>query len=205
MPKIPDIRLRLAVGAAFAAWFWTVYLGCDAIAHGFTHRYDVATPLDAMLPFVPQLASAYMGVNVMLVAPLVVIRDTARLLALAAALTVEVAIAGLVFLVFPTEPSITPAGHGSAILEAADLVNLTYNGFPSLHVALTVSTGAAMMRDLPPFWRVVLAVAAAAIVVSTMLTRQHFVADVLAGLVLAAAVMATVYPMVRRMAVLRLA
>ncbi|MFZ2099457.1 MAG: phosphatase PAP2 family protein [Oricola sp.] len=200
MPKIADIRLRLAAGAVFAIWFWIVYIGCDYIAQGFEHRHSVSLGLDAALPFIPEFAVAYMGVNVMLLLPLVVIRDTARLLALAATLSAEVAIAGAIYLVFPVEAPITPGGHGSAILGTADMVNLTYNAFPSLHVALTVSIGIAMAREFRFAGRLVLLVAVAAIAASTVLTKQHFVADAISGLVLAVVAMAVIFPMARRKA-----
>lgn len=204
MRDIPHIRLRLVAGAAFAVWFWIVYFGCDYLARGFEHRYSVATGLDAALPFLPQFANAYMGVNLMLLLPLVIIRDTARVLALAAAMATEVAVAGIVYMVYPVEASMTPAGHGSAMLGMADAVNLTYNSFPSLHVALTVSSAIAMSRDLRPLPRALLWLAAAAIVASTILTRQHFVADAFAGLVLALLAMAFLFPPLARSAASRL-
>jgi membrane-associated phospholipid phosphatase len=73
-------------------------------------------------------------------------------------------------------------------------VNLTYNGLPSLHVALSVSATVAMARELRPLHCWLLGAFAAAIVASTVLTRQHFLADVAAGLLLAAVSMMFAYP-----------
>lgn len=189
----PQSLLRLAAACAFGAWFWIVYFGCDWLAQGFTHRFSVHTPLDDLLPFVPSLGLAYLLINPLLALPIFALRDTAALLALCVTLSAEVAAAGIVFLVFPVEAIATPAHH-SAWLGLADAVNLTYNCFPSLHVALAVSVGlgvAPQYRGLAKaaLWGVVLLVAA-----STVLTRQHFLADAAAGALLACLAMRFLYP-----------
>lgn len=190
----PQSLLRLAAACAFGAWFWIVYFGCDWLAQGFTHRFSVHTPLDDLLPFAPALGLAYLLINPLLALPVFALRETAALLALCVTLAVEVALAGAVFLAFPVEPPAAPAGHGSFWLSAADAVNLTYNCFPSLHVALAVSVGLAMSPQCrrptkTVLWSVVLLVAA-----STVLTGQHFLADAAAGALLACLAMRFLYP-----------
>jgi hypothetical protein len=195
---VRDIGLRLLAAAAFAAWFWLVYFGCDYLASGFGHRFSVHMAIDDWLPFLPQLAPAYLAINPLLLLPLVAIRQTVDLLALCATMAIEVAIAALVFLVFPVEPAFAPAGHGSSWLNAADFVNLTYNGLPSLHVALAVSVGMATQREFRPPARAILWAAVLVIVASTLLTRQHFVADAAAGAALAGLSMAFIRPPLQR-------
>src|SRR6185503_8547493 len=95
---VRDVGLRLLAAASFAAWFWLGYFGCDYLARGFEHRFSVHMAIDDWLPFVPQLAPAYLAINALLLLPLVAIRRTVDLLALCATLAIEVAIAGLVFL-----------------------------------------------------------------------------------------------------------
>ncbi|MCG6856927.1 MAG: phosphatase PAP2 family protein [Salaquimonas sp.] len=201
MVGIADIRLRLAVAAVFGIWFWIIFFGCDYAARSFEYRHSVATWLDAAIPFLPQFAIVYMGVNIMLFLPLFVIRDTARVLALAVTMAAEVAVAGVIYMVYPVEAAVTPQYSGSAMLGMADTVNLTYNCFPSLHVALTVSTVWAMSPDLRPLPRALMWIATAMIAISTVLTKQHFVADAISGLLLAAIAMAFLFqPLVRKAA-----
>ena len=198
LPLPRNLLLRLFAAFGFGVRFWIVYFGCDLLAQGFAYRFSVHTPLDDLLPFLPQFGFAYLLINPLLALPVFALRETAALLALCLTLAAEVAVAGIVFLVFPVEPPVAPAGHGSFWLGLADAVNLTYNSFPSLHVALAVSVGMAMHRESRGpakalLWSLVLLVCT-----STVLTRQHFLLDAVAGAALAVLAMRFLHPALRR-------
>lgn len=95
-------------------------------------------------------------------------------------------VAHLVFLLWPTEvprPEIPEAG---ALYEWLRQTDRPRNALPSLHAALSVLGGIVLWRRHHG-WVGWLAVAwAAAIILSTMTLRQHVVADLTAGMVLAA-------------------
>jgi len=185
--------MRLAVFAAFGAWFWLIYLGCDYLAASFAHRYDVRTPLDNWPPFLPQTAIAYMLINPLLAAPAVILQDWPRIAGFYATLCAEVALAGVLFLAFPVMPPQAIASDDPA-MRVADFVNLTYNTFPSLHVTLATSCGMVLSPILPRGWKSALWIAILAIVASTLLTKQHYVADVVGGATLAAVSMRVLFP-----------
>jgi len=67
----------------------------------------------------------------------------------------------------------------------ADRLNLTYNLVPSLHVALSVLCIAAFSARANPAGKVLFWIWAVAIALSTLLTHQHHVIDVVAGFALA--------------------
>jgi membrane-associated phospholipid phosphatase len=69
---------------------------------------------------------------------------------------------------------------------------------PSLHVALSASAALAYAPLLTTGWRISAFGLAGAIAVSTLLTHQHVVADVVGGLALAALGMGLVYPRAQR-------
>jgi len=185
MKPIDKFKLRIIAGTLFSIWFWAIYIGCDYLARGFDTRYDIRISADSHVPFVPAFSYIYMGVNLILVLPIIIIKNTQRYLSLAVTLAAEVALAGIVYLVFPVEPSISPQDPGNQIMRWADMVNLTYNGFPSLHVALSVTSGLALLTDLERFWKVLTACFVFAIFLSTLFTHQHFILESLSGLLLA--------------------
>lgn len=184
----PDWRARLAIGAGFGAWFWTIY----PMANWWTSRVadlpDARIALDAVVPFVPQVAPVYLSVSVLLLVPLwlLPLRDLA---ALALTLAGQVAVAALCYLIWPVAASVHPPATVPKLFVLADQLNLTYNSVPSLHVALTMTVALVIGRA----WLVIWAVAIAG---ASLLAHQHYLVDVGAGLVLALSGWAT-YPAIR--------
>jgi len=75
-------------------------------------------------------------------------------------------------------------GLSTAFLAAVHKIDAPGNVFPSLHVAQTTFLSLILIRDRPVLGRVALAMATA-LALSTMTIKQHFVADVLSGYLLA--------------------
>lgn len=186
---VTDWPLRLRIAAACGAWFWLVY-GVSDLVTGWRAGQEalpsVALPMDAHVPFIPEAAWVYLSVSPALLLP-VLLLDPRRLRVLARVFAGQVALAGLAYLVLPVAPTRTPEGDLPAAMRFADLVNLTYNSAPSLHVALSATCLLALWSRGAPLRNAGLVVWALAIAVSTLLTHQHFVVDVIAGAALAAA------------------
>jgi membrane-associated phospholipid phosphatase len=102
----------------------------------------------------------------------------------AAALGRLIAIAGIGFLVLPSQavrntPSV--AGISGPILQFADWINLSFNYLPSLHVGMAVVCAGAYAGLASPMLTTGFSLWAAAIIVSTLLTHQHFIVDIVVG------------------------
>lgn len=188
-----DWRWRLTVGTLVGAWFGLVFGGADLVTAWRAAQGplpSLETAFDRAMPFWPGAALIYLTVTPALIAPLFVLKTRREIGALAAALALEVALAGLAYLLWPvaatTTPPLAPSGALPAALRLADWVNLTYNSAPSLHVALSLTATGAMMRPGGRARNAALGLWGAAISASTLLTHQHIVADVASGAVLAA-------------------
>lgn len=98
-----------------------------------------------------------------------------------------IVVSALVFFFLPTEmirPALDPAASWAAwLLDLIRHVDTPRNCFPSLHVSLAVFFGLGI-GHLRPRWYAPTLAWVAVIALSTVLTRQHYVADVLGGLVL---------------------
>ena len=96
----------------------------------------------------------------------------------------------IVFVAFPAELGFVQgsAGAWQPIADLTRFVSGRYNLLPSLHVALTQVTLAAVWGGAGVPTRVLLALWFVLLVVSVLLTHQHHVADVVAGVMLAWAV-----------------
>ena len=199
LPRGRALRTNLLMTGLFTLLFIVVYGGADLLGAWVDDRYLVAFAFEASLPFLPWMAVIYLSIlPLMLLAPLVF--DTPeKLLPLFVVLSLEVVVAGVFFLLFPTQEIFPPRdGEASraAIYYVADMLNLRYNNLPSLHVALSLTTAIALAQQGRGWGRWFYLVWGAAITVSSVFMHEHHIADVVAGSMLALAGMYFVYPRV---------
>jgi membrane-associated phospholipid phosphatase len=157
------------------------------VAGGAVHA--PITALDIAIPLVPAWALVYGPLYLFLILfPVFVIREPDHIRrAVFAYLTVWIS-AYVVFFLYPTIAPRPAAveGHGFAVwgLRALYSADPPYNCFPSLHVAHSFVSALACYR-LQRYVGAACVGAAALVAISTLFTKQHYVADVLAGALLA--------------------
>ena len=173
----------------FAAVFAACYGGASWLTaqHASLPAWDL--PFERHVPFVPALSVVYLTITPAL---LLFLRRRETLAPFAVALCVETVIATCFFLLLPqtvawTRPEVT--GWARIPFSIADAMNLSYNQFPSLHVAFAVSAAWASRKPLWWIW-------SGAVAVSTWLMWEHHLVDVLGGVALALIVMPLLYPRV---------
>ncbi len=195
MPGLRDWRFRIAVALGVGLWFGLVYFGAYAVTVGKVDLPKLQTAWDRAMPFWPGMAVAYLSVTPFLCLPLLLLPDRREVGILARTLALQIALAGMIYLLFPVATTPHPAQAVPVALHVAEWVNLDFNSFPSLHVALTATVAGALWHHP---WGRAIALWAGLIIVSTLLTWQHVLADVAGGLALAAFSLAMIAPMVRR-------
>lgn len=157
-----------------------------------------AIPLDVAwdyaIPFVPEAVWVYSLVYLSAFFPALVVRSKTLFVNMAKAYAATLAIAYSVFLITPVtarafRPAVdsfdtsTLSGWGLALNYHFDPPN---NCFPSLHIGMAVVAAFSTLRADRLLGALAL-LTAFAIAVSTTLVKQHFLADVLGGLLLGAA------------------
>jgi membrane-associated phospholipid phosphatase len=180
--RVKMIGTTAGMGAFFTGYFWLLNHPV------FPVTVMPRTPLDALVPFQPGALAIYASLWLYVSLAIAWLRDERELRShgIAAA---AVSVAGLaIFLCWPTAvPRVageaTGPAFGFALLHEIDASG---NACPSLHVAFAVLAGAWLDRILREMgagkrWRAGNGVWAAAIVYSTLATRQHVVLDVVAG------------------------
>jgi membrane-associated phospholipid phosphatase len=199
VPKGRALRANILLSAAFTAFFWSVYWMGDWVAGRAPHRFEVALPIDMSIPFVPWTALVYLTITPLLCLAPFIYRTPRQLLPLVVTMSLEVALAGVVFCLFPVAlsfPAHDVAGAAGFCYRLARHISLTYNSVPSLHVALAVSAAWAYRRPLNGHWNISIMLWTGAIIASTMLSHQHHVLDVITGALLGVAAMAWAHPRV---------
>jgi membrane-associated phospholipid phosphatase len=151
--------------------------------------YAPVLPLDRLLPLVPAWALVYGALyGFLILLPILVIQQQELIRRTVWAYLAIWCSAYIVFLLYPTiapRPEVVPeegfAAWGLRILYDADP---PYNCFPSLHVAHSFVSALASARVHRRLGQVAV-VAAALVALSTLLTKQHYVADLAGGIALA--------------------
>ncbi|MBI5546003.1 MAG: phosphatase PAP2 family protein [Deltaproteobacteria bacterium] len=191
---MPQLLKRLGRNAVGRLSLATAAFVLGAIPYPYLNawlepRFDFMTSLDRAIPFVPWTLAVY-ACWLLLPALAVVALEGSELFRLLAGLLACAALCYAGFALFTAHfprPSLEELG-GSVWRGAYEWlhgVDGPGNTFPSLHVALTAFAALRMRRHrLGAMW----VGAAILISLSTLTTRQHFVADVAAGAVLASLV-----------------
>jgi fatty acid desaturase/membrane-associated phospholipid phosphatase len=198
--------LRRAVVVAhvlvFGALFIAIY-GSSSLLHASADAlHDVATRWDALVPFVPASGLLYLSLTPLLLTTAFILRQPERTLPFVTTLGLQLVVAWCCFQLMPValpEVPVIPVGAPwHAVMRLVDVTNLDGNGLPSLHVAFAVSCAWVSTRSLSAARAVLVWLWAIAIVASTLLTKQHFLVDVVAGLLLAGVTMMFVHPRLTR-------
>lgn len=189
-PAPRALKRALLLSAGFAALFALIYGGADRLTSLHSVRWRVDLPGELAIPFFAPLSAVYLSMNLVLALGPWVLRQEEQFTALFWTLTAELAAAGVFFVAFPAALMFPPpevTGFWAPFFKTADVLNLDNNLFPSLHVAFACTTAAAFGARRGPTGRFLLNAWAAAVAVSTVLTHQHHLLDVLGGWGLAAA------------------
>lgn len=183
-PGWPFLRFAWLLSAINAVWFEFVYGGCNWITAHRTLRVPIHLPIELSIPLIPCAVLGYMSIYLLFLAGPFIVRDRREFAALISALALATFIGGIGFLLVPARAAFAPAGDlglWNGLFAFAHSLALEYNMVPSLHVALSVCCIAAFARYAAPSGRVLLWCWAGMIALSTLLTHQHHIVDVVSG------------------------
>ena len=176
------LALALFCGGGFAAT--SLF---NVSHHGIEHLPAIqALKLDAEIPFVPSWVWIYLLYYPFCFLPLFlreVREDPKTFTRTILAFGLQFGISFAVFLLWPlrmTHPRL-PLGINGIILHKLYAVDLGFSSFPSLHLANIVFVSLLFLRLRGARKGAMIFIVAGLIAASTLLVKQHFISDVLAG------------------------
>jgi membrane-associated phospholipid phosphatase len=182
--------------ALFYLFFFPVFWGAAYLQRASGRPLDLYWAWETHLPFVPFMIFPYLSLFALFLLPLVHLRpEEIRVLSRQSTLTL--AIAFVAFIAVPARLGFAArpdAGKLQPLYDFLDALDLTrpFTAAPSLHVAfaalILLACAAKAPRPLAIFYRMWLALLSA----STILTHQHHIVDVAAGLGVAFSVRAII-------------
>lgn len=160
--------------------------------------YNLATPFDSMIPFIPAMIVPYSWSLILFVASFFLVRTSTQLSLLTYRLILATIFACLIFYLYPARFSFNrsiPDDWTQFGYQFLQLVDKPFNQLPSLHVSYAMLLGvslwdvvASKKRWISAAYRLLLTGICTLIALSTVLTYQHHLLDMFGGLVLAVAV-----------------
>ena len=184
-------RHRLVSGTfwavALSAYFMIVYNGCNWIASKRTGLGTWYYAWERYIPFIPAAIVPYMSIDLFFFFSPLLCGTRAELHAHAKRLALAVTAAGVCFLLFPLRMGTTHGPVGGAYGLLFDLLggfDKPYNLVPSLHIALLTLLWSIYTRHARGVLRLAIQVWFVLIAISTLLTGQHHVVDLVGGFLL---------------------
>ncbi len=177
------------IEVAIGLLFYLVYGATDFLTSLHNLRIPVHFPFETNLPLWPAMTLVYVSLIPAFLLAKFIVRDKEVVKALAWTLVAETLIAGIFFILLPSETAYPVRGNlgvWERLYQLSDTANLTYNLVPSLHVTYTVTLAAAFapfarkpLILLIWFWPISMAFA-------TVLTHHHHIIDAVCGILFGA-------------------
>lgn len=189
-PAPADLRFCIPLCLAFGLFFELTYLATNYLTGLHHFRLHVHTNAELRIPFVPEMASVYISLNLILAFTPFILRTWREITPLFVVLTLETLICAAFFLLLPVELGYAPhtdPGSWGRFCEQVGAISLKYNNMPSLHVAFAFTAAMAFGARCGAMGRRLFLLWAGLVAASTLLIHEHHIADVLAGIALALA------------------
>ena len=168
-----------------------VILAYFLLNHPRGAAHNLQTAFDTHWPFMPVLAIPYLlTLPVFWLTLLYGAWQNKKFEALTATVIITYSLSYLIFFVFQTHvvrPADTAPGFLDGLVRAIYSHDPPYNAFPSLHVAMAVILGF-YFYQIKSRWLWLVAVFSVLVILSTLFIRQHYILDVIGGLMLSATV-----------------
>jgi membrane-associated phospholipid phosphatase len=200
-PGLDNLKLSLPIAASFLKFFFSVYGTTSLLAATRQARQGLHFDFELEFPFVPSLALLYLTVPLLLAATPFILRTWREMAPFFLTLSVQTAIGGLCFLVFPIAQGYPPReadGFWGGLFRLTDWINLEYNEVPSLHVAFAVTAAVVLSRRCRVWGKGLFALWAGGVTIASLLLHEHHLLDVTTGALLGLATVATIHPWASR-------
>ncbi len=191
---------RWAAGFALAVFILVGYTllsswNVDRFADGGLPTRALWTRLDRAVPIVPEAIWPYALYYVLVMMPLFAVRRARELAEVLSAYLLVTVSAWVVYALWPVRmeyPHLVCGGRFSCeVLLRLWSMDMGVNVMPSLHAAHSALAAAIFWSYRNKAWPLI-AIGAAGVSIAAVLTRQHYILDIVAGLVLALVVWALV-------------
>jgi membrane-associated phospholipid phosphatase len=149
-------------------------------------RIDLGIELDRKTPYVPLFALVYFSTYIFVLQPFFILTNARQFYWMMTSFASISVISSLIHATFPSKIErvelVTAGGLSGWMLGMFQKTCKPYGNFPSMHVGLSVPVAVANYMVGGPVNGSLVLIWAVLIAISTLYTKQHYILDVLAGL-----------------------
>lgn len=168
-----------------------IYTGTQ-ILMGKAKHFDLTTSLDNAIPFVPAWAVIYLGCFLFWAINYILITHQKKedWFRFATGDYLSRIVCGIFFVLLPTtnvRPEVTGSGFSECLVQFVYFMDAPTNLFPSIHclVSWMCFIGIRGRKYVPKWYQVFSCLFAIAVFASTLFTKQHYIIDIIAGVIIA--------------------
>lgn len=172
------------MSSLLAIQFIVMYGGANWFSHQRSDVHHIYFEWEVGIPLVAPMLWVYASITPLMMLPAFYLEVT-QLTRLAKQMAVAMLIATVVFVAYPGTTGYETTAAPPRAIEFLRSIDLPYNVFPSLHVALSSIIMLHLKTAFGLRGRLFLTLWFGALIASVILTHQHHVADVAGGLLLA--------------------
>lgn len=187
MDTILTLQFRLGILTLTLLGWLSIYFFVNRLKVEPKNRLDLATSLDKRIPFVPQLALIYFSTYIFVIQPFILLSEARQFYWMLASFGSITVIASLIHAIVPSKiernEMLVAQGLSNQLIVLFQKTCKPYGNFPSMHVALSVPVVGANFLVAGPAAGSIALLWAILIALSTLYTKQHYILDVLAGLI----------------------
>lgn len=168
-----------------------IYFGIRLLTEGAKH-YDFTMAFDRLVPVIPEFVFIYLGCYIFWVANYIIIARQGKeyCMRFVFADILSRLICGVFYLFLPTtniRPNLVETDIWTTLLKYVYATDAASNLFPSIHclVSWFCYIGIRGKKNIPKWYRIFSCIFAILVFISTQVTKQHYIVDVIGGVVIA--------------------
>jgi membrane-associated phospholipid phosphatase len=180
-----SLSFRLATLALTLLGWLIIYFFVNRLQVEPDRRMDLGMTLDRQIPYVPLFALVYFSTYVFVVQPFFILSNARQFYWMLSSFASISVISSIIHATIPSKiervEQVTVGGLSGWMLDQFQKTCKPYGNFPSMHVGLSVLVVAVNFMMSGPVIGSIVLIWAVLIALSTLYTKQHYILDVLAG------------------------
>ena len=148
---------------------------------GEGESYILGLAIDSKIPFMPVFIFVYISMYVLVLMPYFFVKERKIFNSAALSYFLVMGLSYLIFFIFPVKMLRPEVENG--LVGLIYLIDAGYNCFPSLHVSLSLLSAAVCFKADKKYWW--LFIWAGLVILSVLFVKQHYLLDVLGGILMA--------------------